>query len=81
MSERCNFNVSFLSSDKFGCDIVPVAEQQKEIEMEQMKCQGKELNMSICEYCNMCDLNFLAILFITNFIIFFCFLCSLYLII
>jgi hypothetical protein len=35
-----------------------VAEQQREIEMERMKRQGKKVNMSIREYCTMCDLHF-----------------------
>jgi hypothetical protein len=37
---------------------VQVAEQQREIEMERMKRQGKKVNMSIREYCTMCDLHF-----------------------
>ncbi|XP_021926329.1 zinc finger protein on ecdysone puffs isoform X2 [Zootermopsis nevadensis] len=35
-----------------------VAEQQREIEMERMKRQGKKVNMNIREYCTMCDLHF-----------------------
>jgi hypothetical protein len=35
-----------------------VAEQQREIELERMKRQGKKVNMNIREYCTMCDLHF-----------------------
>ncbi|XP_049829586.1 zinc finger protein on ecdysone puffs-like isoform X1 [Schistocerca gregaria] len=35
-----------------------VAEQQREIEMERMKRQGKKVHMKTREYCTMCDLHF-----------------------
>ncbi|KAJ9573831.1 hypothetical protein L9F63_008783, partial [Diploptera punctata] len=35
-----------------------VSEQQREIELERMKRQGKKVHMNIREYCTMCDLHF-----------------------
>nr|CAD7612479.1 unnamed protein product [Timema genevievae] len=35
-----------------------VAEQQREIELDRMKRQGKRFHMGAQEYCTMCDLNF-----------------------
>ncbi|XP_067003468.1 zinc finger protein on ecdysone puffs isoform X2 [Anabrus simplex] len=35
-----------------------VAEQQREIEMERIKRQGRKVHMALREYCTMCDLHF-----------------------